>query len=175
MLIELTGVDATVEDIGNKMQPILQELFRTVRYRAATVLRPQVKPLPGAIRLVKHLHAHGIPIAVRRGLGRRCGSDFLSCLTDATDRDRIAARQPRDQELRPARAVRLLLARSHRHCGHARRARTARQARGGHLRARGAAARTDDGRGALEDARFRGRRARCRSCASGARTASRSS
>lgn len=31
MLIELTGVEATVEQISSAMQPILHELFRTVR------------------------------------------------------------------------------------------------------------------------------------------------
>ncbi|CCL98693.1 uncharacterized protein FIBRA_00696 [Fibroporia radiculosa] len=32
---------------------------------------PYVQPLPGAVRLVRHLHAHGVPIAVATGSQRR--------------------------------------------------------------------------------------------------------
>ena len=32
---------------------------------------PSVQPLPGALRLVRHLHAHGVPIALATGSQRR--------------------------------------------------------------------------------------------------------
>ena len=32
---------------------------------------PTVRPLPGAVRLVRHLHAHGVPIALATGSQRR--------------------------------------------------------------------------------------------------------
>ncbi|GJE92849.1 HAD-like protein [Phanerochaete sordida] len=47
------------------------DAYLTERRALQDALWPTVRPLPGAARLVRHLHAHGVPIAVATGSQRR--------------------------------------------------------------------------------------------------------
>ena len=64
-LIELTGIDATVEEFHDKLHPVLERAFNNVRSRFVMRLTSQCRPMPGAVRLVQHLSRHGVPLAVR--------------------------------------------------------------------------------------------------------------
>ena len=44
--------------------PLSIDDFLRERHERQDRIWPHVQPMPGALRLVKHLHAHGIPIAV---------------------------------------------------------------------------------------------------------------
>ncbi|CAG8818885.1 12027_t:CDS:2, partial [Dentiscutata erythropus] len=52
LLINETGIDMTVDEYSKERDGKLIEKF------------PSIKLMPGAMRLVKHLKAHNIPIAV---------------------------------------------------------------------------------------------------------------
>ena len=52
LLIELTGVPLTVEQVLSQSAEGLEKAFR------------EVQPLPGVIKLVKHLEKHKVPMAV---------------------------------------------------------------------------------------------------------------
>ncbi|GAA5992503.1 hypothetical protein JCM5350_003499 [Sporobolomyces pararoseus] len=55
LLIELTGVPLTVEQILSQSAEGLEKAFR------------EVQPLPGVIKLVKHLEKHKVPMAIATG------------------------------------------------------------------------------------------------------------
>ncbi|GAA5912769.1 haloacid dehalogenase superfamily protein [Sporobolomyces salmoneus] len=55
ILIELTGVPLTVEEVLNQSSAGLERAFK------------EVQPLPGVMKLVKHLEAHKIPMAIATG------------------------------------------------------------------------------------------------------------
>lgn len=52
VLIDLTGVPLTVEEVLSQSSKGLEKAFTTV------------KPLPGVLKLVKHLEKHNVPMAV---------------------------------------------------------------------------------------------------------------
>lgn len=52
-LIEATGIPLSVDEVLTSMDVKLAELFQTVQ------------PLPGVVKLIKHLKKHNIPMAVR--------------------------------------------------------------------------------------------------------------
>lgn len=52
VLIELTGVPLTVEEVLSQSSAGLERKFR------------EVQPLPGVLKLVKHLEQHKVPMAV---------------------------------------------------------------------------------------------------------------
>ena len=64
-LIELTGIDATVDEFHGKLHQVLERMLKNVRSRFVMQLTSQCRPMPGAVRLVQHLSRHGVPIAVR--------------------------------------------------------------------------------------------------------------
>ncbi|EIN11417.1 HAD-like protein [Punctularia strigosozonata HHB-11173 SS5] len=59
------------------------EEYLVERDRQQDLLWPTVQPLPGVVKLVKHLHKHGIPIAVATGSRRRNMVMKTSHLMDA--------------------------------------------------------------------------------------------
>ncbi|GAA5824964.1 hypothetical protein JCM5353_002950 [Sporobolomyces roseus] len=55
VLIDLTGVPLTVEEVLSQSSKGLEKAFTTV------------KPLPGVLKLVKHLEKHNVPMAIATG------------------------------------------------------------------------------------------------------------
>lgn len=53
VLIELTGIPLTVEQVLSQSSAGLEQAFT------------KVQPLPGVLKLVKHLEKHKVPMAVR--------------------------------------------------------------------------------------------------------------
>lgn len=58
------------EDFNQAECPWTLEEFLKLRNQAVVEAFPKVRPLPGVMRLVKHLHAHGVPICVATGSKR---------------------------------------------------------------------------------------------------------
>lgn len=54
IMIDRLELPLTVPEVLAKMQQRQNEVF------------PHVQPMPGALKLIQHLRAHGIPMAVRR-------------------------------------------------------------------------------------------------------------
>lgn len=58
-------------------------MYLAERRAGQDALWPTVKPLPGVLKLVKHLHRHNVPIAVATGSQRRNYEQKSSHLMDA--------------------------------------------------------------------------------------------
>jgi pseudouridine 5'-phosphatase len=63
-------------------QDLTIDAYLTERRAGQDALWPTVKPLPGVVKLVQHLHRHGIPIAVATGSQRRNYEQKSSHLMD---------------------------------------------------------------------------------------------
>lgn len=59
IFLDALGIDLTPEQFIDEREAMLEELFRTCQ------------PMPGALALIRHLHAHGVPQAVATSSNRR--------------------------------------------------------------------------------------------------------
>ncbi|KLO20488.1 HAD-like protein [Schizopora paradoxa] len=85
--------------------PLTIDAYLKARDEAQDRIWPTVQPLPGAVRLVQHLKAHGIPIAIATGTRRRnldlktghlpqlmeCFGENIICADDTISSTNIAA------------------------------------------------------------------------------------
>lgn len=77
VLIELTGVPLTVEEVLSQSSAGLERKFR------------EVQPLPGVLKLVKHLEQHKVPMAVSFSPSRDDSRDNFAD-SFSTNSDQIA-------------------------------------------------------------------------------------